>query len=218
MLGRILILVVTLLASFCGAPAAARAEATPSSPLDRVTEDDRELIVLRAHGELVRVTKYSAEWMQTDGYPMGDIPISRGACTDLVVRSLRAGGVDLQKLVHEDVVANPQTYGITQPDTNIDHRRVFTLLTWFKRNARKGLSLDPTTPGVFLPGDVVFYAPSKSMPSGHVAIVSDTIGPRGLPMLLENGGPKPAETDNLDGGTIVGHFRAGSANPPRTRS
>lgn len=216
--GRVLVLVVALLASLCNAPANARAELSAASPLDRVTEDDRELIVLRARGELVRVTKYSAEWMQTSGYPMGDIPISRGACTDLVVRALRAGGVDLQKLVHEDIVANPQAYGITQPDTNIDHRRVFTMLTWFKRNARAGLSLDPTTPGVFLPGDVVFYAPSKTMPSGHVAIVSDKIGPRGLPMLLENGGPKPAETDNLDGGTIVGHFRAGAVNPAKTRS
>jgi uncharacterized protein YijF (DUF1287 family) len=183
-----------------------------------VTEDDRELIVARARGELVRVTKYSAEYMATSGYPMGDIPISRGACSDLVVRALRAGGVDLQRLVHEDIVANPQVYGITAPDPNIDHRRVAVLLTWFKRNARAGLSLDPTTPGVFLPGDVVFFAPTKATPSGHVAIVSDKIGPRGLPLLLENGGPKPAETDNLDANTIAGHFRAGNANPARTRS
>jgi len=189
-----------------------------SSPLDGVTEDDRVLIIARAHGELVRVTKYSAEWVPTSGYPMGDIPMSRGACTDLVVRAFRAGGIDLQRLVHEDIVASPDAYGISAPDPHIDHRRVAVLLTWFRRNARVGLSLDPTTSGAFLPGDVVFFAPSKTTPNGHVAIVSDRIGPRGLPLLLENGGPRPAESDNLDAGTIVGHFRAGVVNPARTRN
>jgi uncharacterized protein YijF (DUF1287 family) len=37
--------------------------------------------------------------------------------------------------------------------------------------------------------------------------VSDKIGPRGLPLLIQNGGPKPVENDALDRGKIVGHFR-----------
>jgi uncharacterized protein len=216
----ILTFVLTTLASMCGDPASAHAERASSSPLDPVSDDDRGQIVSRARGELTRVTKYSGEWMATSGYPMGDIPSSRGACTDLVVRAFRAGGIDLQKLVHEDVVVNPDAYGIVAPDPHIDHRRVAVLHTWFKRNARVGLSLDPTTPGAFVAGDVVFFAPTKTTPLGHVAIVSDRIGPRGLPLLLENGGPRPAESDNLDAGQIVGHFRAGLllVSQARTRS
>lgn len=214
----IITFVLTTLASMCGDAGSARAERASSSPLDPVSAEDRAEIVTRARGELTRVTKYSGEWMATSGYPMGDIPSSRGACTDLVVRAFRAGGIDLQKLVHEDVIVNPDAYGILSPDPHIDHRRVAVLHTWFKRNARVGLSLDPTTPGAFVAGDVVFFAPTKSTPLGHVAIVSDRIGPRGLPMLLENGGPRPQESDNIDAGTIVGHYRAGSINQARTRS
>ena len=214
----ILTFVLATLASMCGDPASARAERVSSSPLDPVSAGDRGLIVLRARDEITRVTKYSGEWMATSGYPMGDIPSSRGACTDLVVRAFRAGGIDLQKLVHEDVVVNPDAYGIIAPDPHIDHRRVAVLHTWFKRNARVGLGLDPTTPGAFVAGDVVFFAPTKATPLGHVAIVSDRIGPRGLPLLLENGGPRPQESDNIDSGQIVGHYRAGLINPARTRS
>jgi uncharacterized protein len=211
--------VLATLASMCGDPASAHADRGSPSPLDKVSEDDRELIVARAHGELVRVTKYSNEWMPTSGYPMGDIPMNRGACSDLVVRAFRAGGIDLQRLVHEDIVANPDAYGVMTADATVDHRRVAILLTWFRRNARVGLSLDPTTPGAFQAGDVIFFAPTKAAPSGHVAIVSDKVGPRGLPMLLENGGPRPQESDNLDAGTIVGHFRAGRlVNRGQTRS
>ena len=36
-------------------------------------------------------------------YPGGDVPADRGVCSDVVVRSYRALGVDLQKLVHEDM-------------------------------------------------------------------------------------------------------------------
>lgn len=38
-------------------------------------------------------------------YPNGDVPRSSGVCTDVVIRALRdARKVDLQKLVHEDIV------------------------------------------------------------------------------------------------------------------
>ena len=36
-------------------------------------------------------------------YPMGDVPVQAGVCTDVVVRAWRAQGVDLQQLVHEDM-------------------------------------------------------------------------------------------------------------------
>ena len=49
---------------------------------------------------------------------------------------------------------------------------------------------------------------ARGAPPEHVAIISDKIGPRGLPLVIENGGPKAAEADALGHGKIVGHFRA----------
>ncbi len=72
------------------------------------------------------------------GYPMGDVPDTVGVCTDLVVRAYRAVGIDLQKLVHEDMVRHfaeyPRAWGLNAPDSNIDHRRVPNLATFFERH------------------------------------------------------------------------------------
>ena len=43
-------------------------------------------------------------------YPNGDVPSDTGVCTDEVIRSYRAVGVDLQKEVHEDMLANFSAY------------------------------------------------------------------------------------------------------------
>ena len=70
-------------------------------------------------------------------YPMGDVPLDRGVCTDLVIRAYRSLGIDLQQLVHEDMHNNfshyPNIWGLSSTDTNIDHRRVPNLQTFFKR-------------------------------------------------------------------------------------
>jgi len=36
----------------------------------------------------------------------GDVPADIGVCTDVVIRTYRAIGSDLQQLVHEDMLAN----------------------------------------------------------------------------------------------------------------
>src|SRR5262252_7994810 len=43
-------------------------------------------------------------------YPGGDVPAGTGVCTDEVIRSYRALGIDLQKDVHEDMAANFSAY------------------------------------------------------------------------------------------------------------
>ena len=176
---------------------------------ERALEDDQVLVVTRARMEVSRVTRYAGRWMPTSGYPMGDIPRDRGACTDLVIRSLRAAGIDLQRLVHEDVVAAPEAYGLTRADAQIDHRRAVVLLKYFQRHYAT-LGHDAQQRETFLPGDIVFFGRGRTTPHAHVGIVSDRIGPRGLPLVLENGGPRPAESDTLDGRPIIGHFRVGS--------
>jgi uncharacterized protein YijF (DUF1287 family) len=63
-------------------------------------------------------------------YPNGDIPKSKGVCTDVIIRTYRKLGIDLQKEVHEDMKSNFSQYpnlkkwGMTKTDTNIDHRSV----------------------------------------------------------------------------------------------
>jgi uncharacterized protein YijF (DUF1287 family) len=68
-------------------------------------------------------------------YPNGDVPKDRGVCTDVVIRSYRKHGIDLQKEVHEDMTANfskyPKSWGLKTTDTNIDHRRVPNLQVFF---------------------------------------------------------------------------------------
>jgi hypothetical protein len=43
-------------------------------------------------------------------YPNGDVPTKTGVCSDVVIRAYRKLGIDLQKEVHEDMVANFTKY------------------------------------------------------------------------------------------------------------
>src|SRR5258706_16001956 len=72
-------------------------------------------------------------------YPGGDVPSDTGVCTDEVISSYRAVGVDLQKEVHEDMEKDFSAYPrkwkwlSSHTDTNIDHRRVPNLMVFFGR-------------------------------------------------------------------------------------
>ncbi len=76
-------------------------------------------------------------------YPGGDVPSHIGVCTDVIIRSYRKIGTDLQKLVHEDMTMNFDRYpsnriwGLTTPDKNIDHRRVPNLQVFFSRRGEQ---------------------------------------------------------------------------------
>ena len=68
---------------------------------------------------------------------MGDVPITTGVCSDVLVRAFRKAGVDLQQEVHEDMKRAwdeyPKRWGLSEPDANIDHRRVLNLMKYFER-------------------------------------------------------------------------------------
>jgi uncharacterized protein YijF (DUF1287 family) len=184
-------------------------EANPSRVLPPMAE---LAIVERARKEVERKVRYDSSFRLLSGYPNGDIPADRGACTDVVIRSFRAVNVDLQQLVHDDVKSSPDVYGHTA-DWQLDHRRVSTLHTYFTRHALS-LETDVRARDSFRPGDVVFFSWKRCPASSrfpcvpqHVAIVSDRLGRRGSPLLLQNGGPYATESDGLDHGTLVGHFR-----------
>jgi uncharacterized protein len=141
-------------------------------------------------------------------YPGGDVPPELGVCTDVIVRALRAArSLDLQRLVHEDIVAHRADYAsrwrTAAPDANIDHRRVPNQMTWFRR---QGWSrpLD-TTPAAYLPGDIVAWDLGRGIL--HVGIVSDRRAAAGSPLIIHNIGAGAREEDLLFRFTVIGHFR-----------
>ena len=143
-------------------------------------------------------------------YPNGDVPLTTGVCADVVVRALRQQGVDLQKLVHEDMAANftkyPQRWGLKKPDANIDHRRVPNLMTYFSRRGNDvAISARPSD---YQPGDIVAWNLNASGFLPHIGIVSDKTAANGEPLIIHNiGNGAREEAGVLFQFKIIGHYR-----------
>lgn len=141
-------------------------------------------------------------------YPMGDVPLARGVCTDVVIRAYRAIGIDLQVLVHEDMRGHfglyPRLWGLSQPDTNIDHRRVPNLQKFFERVDAK--VRDAGAAPAYLAGDLVTWMLPGNLP--HIGIVSDRRATdTSRPLIIHNIGAGPVEEDMLFAYPITGHYR-----------
>jgi uncharacterized protein YijF (DUF1287 family) len=140
-------------------------------------------------------------------YPNGDVPAGKGVCTDVVVRAYRKVGIDLQQRVHEDMKAHfdayPKRWGLQKTDTNIDHRRVPNLMTFFSRKGRS-LSLSSEA-GDFLPGDLVTWDLGQGIT--HIGIVSDQRGTGGRYLIVHNIGAGQVMADCLFQFTMTGHYR-----------
>lgn len=140
-------------------------------------------------------------------YPNGDIPANRGVCTDVVIRAYRALGIDLQREVHEDMVAHfelyPSIWGLSRPDRNIDHRRVPNLMRFFERyGAEKAIT---TSSADFLPGDIVCWNLGGGVT--HIGILvqnSSNTGSR--PLVVHNIGGGQVLEDCLFDFRIIGHY------------
>jgi uncharacterized protein YijF (DUF1287 family) len=141
-------------------------------------------------------------------YPNGDVPAGKGVCTDVIIRAYRKMGVDLQKLVHEDMRANfsayPAIWGLKTTDKNIDHRRVPNLQTYFKRQSA-ALPISRKA-GDYQPGDVVSWNLGGGIT--HIGLVSDEISADGQrPLIVHNIGAGQVLEDCLFSYTITGHYR-----------
>ena len=145
----------------------------------------------------------------TLAYPGGDVPPERGVCTDVVVRAYRAAGMDLQKLVHEDMKAHfsayPKLWSLSRPDANIDHRRVPNLMTFF---TRQGKSLPVTKVAAdYQPGDVVSWTIPGAL--AHIGLVVEqfsTSDPERR-LMVHNIGEGAKMEDVLFAFPITGHYR-----------
>ncbi len=143
-------------------------------------------------------------------YPDGDVPSNVGVCTDVVIRAYRSLGIDLQRLVHEDMSENFDLYpservwGLKRPDTNIDHRRVPNLQVFFTRHGKELPISDNAK--AFLPGDVVTWMLPGDLP--HIGIITDKINPLTKNrMVVHNIGRGPKLEDMLFAYQITGHYR-----------
>ena len=153
--------------------------------------------------------RYVSEYVRIP-YPGGDVPADTGVCTDEIIRSYRAVGVDLQKEVHEDMLRNFAAYpnrrrwDLDHPDSNIDHRRVLNLMVFFQR---KGESLPVTNRAAdYAPGDLVTWDLGRGIP--HIGIVVDQkVRGSGRYLVVHNIGEGPKMEDVLFSWKITGHYR-----------
>ncbi len=171
------------------------------------TEDFPAELVAAAKERLSHKVTYNGSYRRLE-YPGGDVPDNMGVCTDVVVRAYRTVGIDLQRVVHEDMLADfdayPKTWGMSRPDANIDHRRVPNLQVFFTRH---GVSLPVSQDAEqYLPGDLVTWILPGNLP--HIGIVVDGGWRHGhRPMIVHNIGRGPELSDALFRFPITGHYR-----------
>ena len=185
---------------------APRLGAAPPDPA-AAREAFRTRLVAAAVERANHVVRYDSSYVAIP-YPGGDVSEGTGVCSDEIIRTYRALGVDLQKEVHEDIVKDPTAYGKRHADANIDHRRVENLIVFFRRH---GESLPITNDDAdYRPGDIVTWDlhNGKGKTLGHIGMVVDRrarFADRHL--ILHNIGSGPQIEDVLFDWKITGHFR-----------
>lgn len=140
-------------------------------------------------------------------YPKGDVPAGRGVCSDVIIRAYRYLDIDLQKEVHEDMLAHfglyPDIWELTRPDANIDHRRVPNLMKYFERHGREMPKTNNATD--YLAGDIVCWNLGGAIT--HIGILVDQRSPDGLrPKVVHNIGMGQVLEDCLFDYRIIGHY------------
>ncbi len=150
--------------------------------------------------------RYDPSYRQIS-YPLGDVPASTGVCTDVVIRTYRKLGIDLQENVHKDMSANfrlyPQIFGLKKADSNIDHRRVPNLMTFFKRY---GMVLPSTeNPSDYQPGEIVCWNLFGGV--NHIGIVvNKKSADQQRYQVVHNIGGGQVMEDVLFSYRIIGHY------------
>lgn len=158
-------------------------------------------LVLAAMDRTAESVRYDPAYVVL-AYPGGDVPADTGVCTDVVIRSYRRLGVDLQQLVHEDMAANfskyPKNWGLSRPDKNIDHRRVPNLQTFFTREGAELPITEETRD--YLPGDLIAWDLNGNGLT-HIGIVI------GEDQFVHNIGGGPVRDRGIFAWKIIGHYR-----------
>ena len=72
-------------------------------------EEPSPQIVQSTRNQIGKTLRYDPAYTKLT-YPMGDVPMEKGVCTDVVIRALREQNIDLQELVHQDMSRNFSVY------------------------------------------------------------------------------------------------------------
>jgi uncharacterized protein YijF (DUF1287 family) len=183
---------------------AASAWCTPA--FAQATDSDfGKKLATAAKAQVGVTTLYDPSYVKL-AYPMGDLPLERGVCSDVVVRAFRSAGADLQQVIHEDMTANfssyPKLWGLRRPDFNIDHRRVPNLEALFKRKG--GALVKSREASAYRLGDIVSWRLTGSgLP--HIGVVTQASAT--APLVTHNIGAGAQEEPVLFDWPIEGWFR-----------
>ncbi len=175
----------------------------------------RELVAC-AEAQVARGVRLSTAYHAV-AYPWGDLSDYLGASPDLVVRCLRAIGLDLQQMIHIDRATNPRRYPLhlwatSRPDRSIDHRRLANLHVF----ARTFAEVLPTVADTaekqanFLPGDLIFWTSTAGGEHPSLAgLVLDRRDSDGKPLVTTLVPAERVMSDQhrLTDWPITGHFR-----------
>ncbi|MBI5361435.1 MAG: DUF1287 domain-containing protein [Planctomycetes bacterium] len=184
----------------------------PAAPLEKNTGikqdgDIAEKILIEARTAVQNKVRYTPGYVKI-AFPMGDLPQDQGVCTDLIIRSLRKAGYDLQLLINQDMTANftkyPNLWSLNEPDPNIDHRRIPNQIAFLKKYSTTLPVELENNPDSWQPADIVYW----KLPSGslHSGIVSDVKNSKGIPKAIHIL-DVAAEEDVLAEWQIIAHFR-----------
>lgn len=196
---------------------AAQASDSPAlPPWPQPMSVSHRTMVTRVDAELARGVRLSVRYHAMD-YPWGDLPSHLAASPDLVIRSLRSVGLDLQQMIHHDRTANPGRYpthlwSARRADRAIDHRRLPNLHAFirFFADSRPVLVDSAEKRAAFLPGDLVFWTPGGGgAHPGLVGIVLDRRNARGYPLVATVTHDDGWATDHhpINHWPITGHYR-----------
>ncbi|MEY4270993.1 MAG: hypothetical protein RLZZ58_2209 [Pseudomonadota bacterium] len=177
------------------------------APAAAAASDRAARLIAAARAQIGVTVRYDPAYSRLD-FPGGDVPRSKGVCTDVVIRAYRdALGIDLQALVNADMrrafAAYPRRWGLTKTDRNIDHRRVPNLQTFFKR-ADADLTI-PLRQSDWQPGDIFTCLVGGTLP--HIGIVSDQRSFTGAALVIHNIGAGTREESALSDHRITGRYR-----------
>ena len=172
-------------------------------------QSETDLLILGAVDQYGVTNSYNGAYQKLS-YPNGDVDISTGVCTDVVIRAFRSIRIDLQKEIHRDMSRHfrkyPRKWGLKSTDTNIDHRRVPNMETYFTRKGYQVPIGKSTDKEHYKPGDLVVWRISGKLT--HIGIVSDEIVPNTSRYYIIHNPFQGVEiSDWLNEFEIINHFR-----------
>jgi len=161
-----------------------------------------DTFISSARAQVGKTLTYDPEYAKLK-FPGGDIPLSKGVCTDVIVRALRGLDIDLQERIYSYKKSHPKhfkgLYYTDRLDPNIDHRRVRNIQAYLTARGYR-------TKEAFKPGDIVVWKlPGSNL--DHIGICSDRLNQKGEPLIIHNVGAGAKEEDVLRAYHIVDHFR-----------